>query len=322
MATTTAERGLVSDRGLILGSLIILAAGAWGLLIWQSAVMDDDMSLTMGFGAPLFLALWVAMMVAIMYPTAAPMIMAFARVHNDREARGQAFVPTWVFAGSYLLLWSATGIAAYGLAVAGDAIADESAWVTDNAPRIGGGLLIAAGVYQLTPLKDICLSKCRTPVSFLLNSWREGVRGSFLMGLNHGAYCLGCCWLLFLILFPLGMMNIAVLAVITILIFAEKSLPVGLQIARAAGAAMVVYGGVVLFVPEALPMAMSDSEMGMMDEMSPAEMGGMDEMGDMPVGDMESGPVEGMPGGDMEHEGQGMGEMMAPDSAGGGMQER
>jgi predicted metal-binding membrane protein len=261
VAEVAAASRVPSDRALILGSLIGLAAAAWGLLIWRWTVMDDEMSLTMGMSAPLFIGLWIAMMVAIMYPTAAPMIMAFARIHNDRRQRGQAFVPTWVFAGSYISLWSATGVLAYGLAVAGDELAGQSAWLSDNAARLGGGLLIVAGLYQLTPLKDICLSKCRTPVSFLMNSWRDGLGGAVRMGLEHGAYCLGCCWLVFLILFPLGMMNIGVLALITILIFAEKALPLGRQVACAAGVGLLAYGAVVVFVPDALPMTMNDSHM-------------------------------------------------------------
>lgn len=285
MTEVAATSRVPSDRALILGSLIALAAAAWGLLIWQSVVMDDDMSLTMGLGAPLFIALWVAMMVAIMYPTAAPMIMAFARVHNDRRQRGQAFVPTWVFAGSYMALWAATGLLAYAIAVAGDELANQSAWLSHNAPRLGGGLLITAGLYQLTPLKDICLSKCRTPMSFLMNRWREGLGGAVRMGLEHGSYCLGCCWLFFLILFPLGMMNIAVLALITILIFAEKVLPLGRQVAYAAGIGLVAYGSVVIFVPTALPMTMNNSHM---EQMSGA--GDMNAGGDMP----EAAATEGM----------------------------
>ncbi|MEX0683879.1 MAG: DUF2182 domain-containing protein [Dehalococcoidia bacterium] len=312
MATTATFR-LTSDRGLVLGSLVLLAAAAWGVLAWQSVVMDDAMSLTMGFSAPLFIALWVAMMVAIMYPTAAPMIMAFARVHNDRQQRGQAFVPTWVFAGSYLLLWSATGILAYGLAVAGDALADESSWVMDNAGRLGGGLLILAGIYQLTPFKDICLSKCRSPVSFLMNFWREGLLGSFLMGLNHGAYCLGCCWMLFLILFPLGMMNIAVLALVTIVIFAEKSLPLGRQIARVAGAGLLVYGTVVVFAPEALPMTMNDSSMTEMSGMENESEGGADTGG---MEGMDQGGTDDMNGGAMDDMNDGNTGDMNPGSMG------
>ncbi len=249
---------LPRERNLILGSLLALAAAAWALLIWQAIVMDDEMSLTMGMSAPLWIALWVAMMVAIMFPTAAPMIMMFARVHAKRAERGQSFVPTWVFASSYLLLWAVVGVVAYGAAVAGDELADQSTWIMDNAARIGGGVLIAAGIYQLTPLKYVCLNKCRTPMAFILNSWRDGYVGSFRMGLEHGAYCLGCCWLLFVILFPLGIMNVAVLALITLLIFAEKSTPIGRQAAMLAAVALVAYGVLVIFVPDLLPTVMDN----------------------------------------------------------------
>jgi len=280
--TTLSAYPLPRERNLILGSLLVLAAAAWGLLIWQAAMTDEDMSLTMGMSAPVWIALWIAMMVAIMFPTAAPMIMMFARVHAKKAEQGQAFVPTWVFASSYLIVWALAGVVAYAIAVAGDALADESMWVMDNAPRIGGGLLIAAGLYQLSPLKYVCLNKCRSPISFILNSWRDGYGGSFRMGLEHGVYCLGCCWLLFLILFPLGMMNIAVLALITLLIFAEKSLPIGRQVALLAAVALIVYGAVVIFVPDALPMTMDDS--------SAMEMSGE---GGMETGMTDNGGMEG-----------------------------
>ena len=302
MTTTTASAPtypLPRERNLILGSLLVLAGAAWGVLAWQAAE-TDEMSLTMGMSAPLFIALWVVMMVAIMFPTAAPMILMFARIHNTKRDRGQNFVPTWVFTSAYLLVWSATGIAAYAIAVAGDALADESTWVMDNAPRIGGGLLVFAGVYQLTPLKDICLSKCRTPVSFLMNSWRDGYAGAFRMGLDHGVFCLGCCWLLFLILFPLGMMNIIVLALVTALIFAEKSLPVGRHVARAAALALVVYGAVVIFEPGALPMTMDSDAMQMTEGEGMGTMDGQmdaapntDNMDAMP-GQSERMPMDGM----------------------------
>jgi predicted metal-binding membrane protein len=118
---------LPRERNLILGSLLVLAAAAWALLVWQWAVMGEDMSLTMGMGAPVYIAPWVAMMVAIMFPTAAPMILMSARVHNKRKAEGKPFVPTWVFTGAYISVWAATGIVAYGLAAGGDAIASRSA---------------------------------------------------------------------------------------------------------------------------------------------------------------------------------------------------
>lgn len=127
----------------------------------------------------------------------------------------------------------------YVVALAGEGLADRWMWLMDNTARIGGGVLIAAGLYQLSPLKYVCLNKCRTPTAFILSSWRDGYGGSFRMGLEHGAYCLGCYWLLFVVLFPLGMMNVAAMAVITLVIFAEKSLKVGRELGQAAALGMV-----------------------------------------------------------------------------------
>src|ERR671938_1047278 len=112
-------------------------------------------------------------------------------------------------------------------------------WVMANAGRLGGGILTVAGLYQFSPLKHLCLAKCRSPMAFIMTSWRDGYGGAFRMGLEHGLYCLGCCWLLFVILFPLGMTNVAAMAVITLLIFAEKSLAIGPAVARAAALALV-----------------------------------------------------------------------------------
>jgi predicted metal-binding membrane protein len=181
------------------------------------------------------------------------MILMFATVSAGKRDRGQPFVPTWVFVGAYLLVWIAFGVLAYGVAVGVDALSKQSMWVMNNAPRVGGVLLLSAGLYQLSPLKNLCLAKCRSPLSFILTSWRDGRAGAVRMGLKHGVYCLGCCWLLFAILFPIGIMNIAAMVVLTLLIFAEKSLPLGPLIGRLAGAALIGYGAVVILVPQALP---------------------------------------------------------------------
>jgi predicted metal-binding membrane protein len=114
-------------------------------------------------------------------------------------------------------------------------------------------LLIAAGIYQLIPLKRACLRQCRSPIAFVLTSWRDGVAGALRMGVRHGLYCLGCCWLLFAILFPLGMTNIALLALVTFLIFAEKSLPHGYHLSWAIAAVLLIYGAAVLVSPGILP---------------------------------------------------------------------
>ena len=129
-------------------------------------------------------------------------------------------------------------------------------WLMTNAPRIGGAFLVVAGLYQLSLLKHICLAKCRTPLQFILSSWRDGYGGAFRMGFVHGAYCLGCCWFLFVILFPLGIMNIAVMALLTALIFAEKSVPLGRQISQITGIVPILYGVLVVLVPAALPTGM------------------------------------------------------------------
>lgn len=257
MTTTPVDYPLPRARNLIIAALLVLAAAAWALIAWQSSVNDDEMmGPTMGMAAPVFLAIWVAMMIAMMFPTAMPMILTFARVQAGKAARDQATVPVGIFVAAYLLVWVIFGAAAFAVASAGEALADRSMWLMDSAPRIGGVVLIAAGIYQLSPLKRICLSKCRSPMSWLLNSWRDGSGGALRMGVEHGVYCLGCCWLLFVILFPLGMMNIAAMAVITLLIFAEKSLPISRAAGMLAALGLVAYGAVVLASPNVLPTMM------------------------------------------------------------------
>ena len=249
---------LARERALILTTLLGLSAAAWGFMVWQIVTMRaSTMGLTMGMGGVLFLAIWVTMMIAMMFPSAASMILMFATVSASKRQRAQAFVPTWVFVSGYLLVWALFGVAAYFIATVADRLAAQSMWLMENSARIGGLVLVIAGLYQLSPLKNVCLTKCRTPTQFILTSWRDGYGGAVRMGLEHGIYCLGCCWLLFVILFPLGMMNIAVLGLLTALIFAEKCLPIGRLASRIAAGALVIYGIVVIAVPTALPTIMS-----------------------------------------------------------------
>ncbi|MGZ5875705.1 MAG: DUF2182 domain-containing protein [Bradyrhizobium sp.] len=243
------------QRNVILSLLLALAAAAWAVLVWQGAGADDMAmdSPTMGLRAPLFLAIWVTMMVAMMFPTAAPMIVTFHKVQAGKRQRGEAFVSTWIFVTAYILVWGLSGVAAYFGALAAEAAAAHAALSPATAARVGGIVLVAAGLYQLTPLKDLCLSKCRTPITFIMTSWRDGAAGALRMGLLHGAYCLGCCWLLFVILFPLGIMNIAAMAVITLVIFAEKTLRWGRAAAHAAAVVLMVHGFAVVVAPQFLP---------------------------------------------------------------------
>ncbi len=245
---------LARERNVILAALLLLAGAAWVVLVWQAAGMQA-MGLTMGMDAPLFIAIWIVMMIAMMFPTAAPMVLMFDRIAAGKRVQGQAFVPSWVFITAYLLIWTLFGVAAFAAAAALDAWAAQVMWPMEIAARAGGLVLVAAGLYQFSPLKRVCLSKCRSPLSFVLSSWRDGYGGAFRMGLQHGTYCLGCCWLLFVILFPLGVMNIAVMAVLTLLILAEKSLAIGPRLAQLAAIVLIVYGLLVVVMPGLLPMA-------------------------------------------------------------------
>lgn len=246
---------LQREQPFILAMPLILAAASWIILIWQSSMMNSmgmDMGLTMGMGAPLFLAIWVVMMIAMMLPVTVPMNLGFARVQRERHSGGRSSVSTTIFVGAYLLIWTLFGVLAYFAALTAPALAQQVPWIMQNAPRIAGSIFIIAGLYQFTPLKQASLAKCCTPLDFFRDSWRDGYTGAFRMGLEHGIYCLGSNWLLFVLLFPLGIMNIAVMAVLTLLIFAEKTLPRGERIAQVVGAALILYGILVIIVPATL----------------------------------------------------------------------
>jgi predicted metal-binding membrane protein len=203
--------------------------------------------LTMG-SASLFLGMWAAMMVAMMFPAAAPMISMYARTQRSRRSGA-----TSLFVGSYLSLWIAFGALALVSAALIERWADASPWVADNWGRLGGALIVVAGLYQLSPLKDVCLSKCRSPMSFILSSWRQGRRGAIVMGFHHGIVCMGCCWMLFLILVPIGVMNVGAMLILTAVVFWEKALPGGRVAQRLTAAVLVVYGAAVIAKPNLLP---------------------------------------------------------------------
>lgn len=208
---------------------------------------DMGPDLTMGGSWPLFLAMWVAMMVAMMFPAAAPMVVMYGRMRRSDP------LSITLFTASYIMLWFVFGALAYLLSAAVEAGASRSDWVAANWGRAGGALLVLAGVYQLTPLKDICLHHCRTPLAFVMTNWRDGRGGAVRMGLVHGVYCMGCCWLLFVILIPLGLMNVAAMAAVAVLVFVEKVFPRGRTVGLVAAAVLVVYGLAVTVHPSLLP---------------------------------------------------------------------
>src|SRR5262245_62392603 len=257
------------QRKIVLGLLLALAAAAWAVLVWQHAdvTMDMTASVTIGPHAPLFLVIWVVMMVAMMFPTAAPMILTFHRVQAGNRKPRDAFVTTWVFVAAYLFVWACAGMFAYAGMLAAETAAARLALPPATTAQIGGAIIMVAGIYELTPLKDVCLSKCRTPIDFIVTSWRDGATSALEMGLLHGAYCLGCCWLLFVMLFPLGIMNVGAMAAVTLIMFAEKTLPWPRLAPYAAAVALVLYGALVITSPQLLPTFQEDGGAAMTAEM-------------------------------------------------------
>ncbi len=244
-------------RWIVLGLLLGIATASWIVLwAWGSRAGSMMEGPSMGLGAIGFLTAWGVMMVAMMFPTAAPMVLVFARVQAGKRRQGQAFVATWVFVAGYLILWIAFGLPVYGLAVAIERAVDLAGIAATGLARAGGLLILLAGLYQLSPLKRACLTHCRSPLHFVLTHWRDGALGALAMGTRHGVYCLGCCWLLFLILLPIGFMNIAAMVLLTALIFAEKALPFSRPVRVAAAGLLAMWGTLVLFAPHLLPVTM------------------------------------------------------------------
>jgi predicted metal-binding membrane protein len=243
---------VIRQRNAILVTLLGFAAVGWVVFLDQARApmdMQHDMGpdLTMGGSWPVFAGTWVAMMVAMMFPAAAPMVLLYGRMRRrDPTSVG-------LFTAAYIALWFAFGGVAYLLGAEVESLASGSEWVAMHWGRVGGGLLVVAGVYQLTPLKDVCLRHCRSPLGFVMSHWHEGRVGAVRMGVTHGVYCMGCCWLLFLVLVPLGLMNVAAMAGVAVLVFIEKVTPWGRPAALVAAPALIAAGIAVMLRPELLP---------------------------------------------------------------------
>jgi predicted metal-binding membrane protein len=244
---------LIANKS-VLAWTAVLCALAWAYVIYLASRVSamsnmPGMAMTMpavaAWGIAEFaamLVMWAVMMAAMMLPSVMPVISLYARVGTKRAAQNQSRQPTWPFVTGYLLAWAGFSVLAtlanWGLHSGGYL----TSMMGSAAPRLGGIVLIAAGVYQWTPLKNACLSHCRSPLAFLADHWREGRTGALTMGLEHGAYCVGCCWFLMALLFVLGVMNVAWIAVLTVFILVEKMVPFGKWWSRGAGAILVMWG--------------------------------------------------------------------------------
>ncbi len=241
---------LKRERRLVLGAMLALAALAWGYTLYLG-IRQTPMGGAMGMPSIMawtpadvvfMFVMWAVMMFAMMLPSVTPTVLIYARVRAQREVAGRPYAPTAAFVVGYLLAWVGFSLLATVVNWYLHTGGAMTSMVGRVAPQAGGVLLIAAGVFQWTPLKNACLDKCRSPMSFLMQHWREGVAGATLMGLHHGVYCLGCCWLLMLLLFALGVMNLPWVAILTIVVLAEKVLPRGEILSRLLGVLLAGWG--------------------------------------------------------------------------------
>jgi len=245
------------DRALTAAALVALAGMAWVWVVRMAAPMGSGAaSVAMpgmpgvesgtAPGLPWLAGMWAVMMVAMMLPSATPTILMFGNVTRRRRLEGRPAVPVAVFTLGYLAVWVFYAIVAGAGQWQLHHLALLSSSMDAASPVLAGGLLIAAGVYQWLPLKGACLSHCRSPLHFFSTEWREGVGGALAMGMHHGTYCVGCCWLLMALLFVAGVMNLVWVAIIAAFVLVEKLVPRGDWLVRLGGVALVVWGAWVL----------------------------------------------------------------------------
>ncbi|MGH6814320.1 MAG: DUF2182 domain-containing protein [Hyphomicrobiaceae bacterium] len=264
--TIPLEPILKRERALVIGALAGIVALAWiyilagagtGMTAPEMSALPtaaglseamaamQPMPWTAGYAA-LMLVMWWLMMAAMMLPSAAPTILLYAAVMRKQQQTATYYVPATIFAAGYLTLWGAFGVLAVLLQWGLERIALLSAAMVVTSLAIGSLLLIGAGLWQFTPWKYACLNHCRSPLQFIAYRWRQGSAGAFRMGLEHGAYCLGCCWVLMLLLFYGGVMNVYWIAGLTTLVLIEKIAPGGPLIGKLIGIALIGWGTALL----------------------------------------------------------------------------
>jgi predicted metal-binding membrane protein len=236
------DDALRRDRIVTAAGIAGLAAFAWAY-VTSMATPSGHVGMTMAMpGLAWLVGMWVVMMVAMMLPSAAPTILLFTTVSSRRRRQGVPAAPPAVFTAGYLLVWTLYAAIAGGVQWELHRRLLLSPAMASASPVLAGGLLVAAGLYQWLPIKRACLSHCRSPLGFFASEWREGVGGALWMGMRHGSFCVGCCWLLMALLFVAGVMNLPWVVGIAGLVLVEKVVPGGVWVGRVAGVAMVGWG--------------------------------------------------------------------------------
>ncbi|HEX3293282.1 MAG TPA: DUF2182 domain-containing protein [Solirubrobacterales bacterium] len=245
--------------GLIFG-LILLAAVAWAVTGDRMDGMDAGPGTDLG-GLGFWVTAWVVMMAAMMFPSIAPMVVMHARLEEGKREKGESTSGTTaLFVSGYLITWAAAGLVSYAIFAVGRALdIGFLAW-DRGGPYVAGAVIVAAGIYQLTPMKDACLRRCRSPLGFLLTAWKPGRLGSLQMGIEHGGWCVGCCWGLMAALFAVGVMSIGWMVMVAALIAIEKLLPWKAIANRGIAVLLVVLGiGVAFFAADVPGLTLPDS---------------------------------------------------------------
>jgi predicted metal-binding membrane protein len=253
------ERALAHDRRAIAIALAALVLVAWSYLLVLARQMSDMSSMAsmpgmhdMATGSPQSFALtvlmWWTMMIGMMVPSAAPMILLFGSVQRRQLAAESPTLRVALFSAAYLATWGAFSVLAAAAQVVLTRLALLAPMNLTVTTRVGALFVALAGVYQLTPLKDVCLRRCRSPAEFLSSHWRRGNAGALRMGVDHGAYCVGCCWLLMGLLFVVGVMNLLWVAAIAAFVLIEKLLPHGETTAKASGLVLLLFAAYLVFI--------------------------------------------------------------------------
>jgi len=236
------EATLRRDRRVVTASLALVIALAW-LYLWRDQREMSGMDMA-GMSMPLALgfAMWTIMMIGMMLPSAAPTILFYGALVRKNSERGSVLPAVWVFTSGYLAVWTAFSLLAALLQASFEQAMLVTPMMVSASNGFSAAILIAAGMYQWLPIKQICLRKCRNPIEFFTMRWRAGALGALRMGLEHGLYCLGCCWALMLLLFVAGVMNLLWVALIAAFVFVEKLLPAEKFTSRFASVALILSG--------------------------------------------------------------------------------